>query len=253
MLHFKAIRIKLSYLWLPSFALLPYLHLTKVVFFIFLILSVHESAHMMVAMLCHYKVKEVTIYPFGLSATIPALGYGSLYKEVMIIAAGPLSQVIFPLLFSILMDVHWISKDFSSYLRMLNASILVFNLLPIYPLDGGRLVQVLFHCIFRYRSAQYGTCIASMLVLVLLFFSHCMQGLGAYVVQLFLFFQILICWKDIMRMQLSFYLYRYRHKSFLPIIMNKGNDLFRGRYNIMKHKQLWEEESTWLSRRFPHA
>ena len=190
------------------------------------------------------------IYPFGFSATIPELGYGSLVKEMCIIAAGPLSQILFPILFDSFAAYGWISTTFASYLHMINANILIFNLLPIYPLDGGRLLQTFFHSMLRYRAAQQMTCFASLAVLTLLLFLQCLQGAGAIVVQVFLFFQILICYRDITHMQLQFYHYRYRHPATYPPIINKRQDLYRGRYNLMKQDRGWIDERTWLHKRF---
>lgn len=250
MLHYKTLTIKVSWLWLPSLCLLPYLHVSKIIFFIFFILSIHEASHMVVAKLCHYTIEEVTIYPFGLSATIPELGYGSLIKEIMIIGAGPLSQIIFPIIFRVFVSWELISPSFCAYLMMMNSSIMIFNLLPIYPLDGGRLLQAFFHSFLRYRRAQQFTCIASLIILTLLLFTHVMQGVSAWIVQLFLLFQIILCWKEIMHMQLRFYHFRYLHPVQLPIIMNTAHDLYRGRYNLMRTEKGWMKETLWLSQWF---
>ena len=244
------IQIKVSFLWIPALCLFPLFHMTKIMGFIFIILSIHEMSHIIVAILCHYPVESVIIYPFGLSATIPHLGYGSLIKETMIIAAGPLSQIIFPLLFLGLNKYGYISNAFYTYLLMMNANIMLFNLLPIYPLDGGRLIQVLFHSIFRYKLAQRLTCIASIMLLILLFLSQIMKGASALVVQIFLFLQIIICWKEIVYTQMKFYHYRFSHPVTLPIIMNEHNDLYRGRYNMMRMCEGWLKEESWLARQF---
>lgn len=246
----RTVKIRFSLMWLPCLILLPLLHLTKIVLFVFLILSVHEMSHMLAAWLCHYEVEEVTIYPFGFSATIPLLGYGSLVKEIFIISAGPISQVLFPFLFQFLSYLGWISSEFAAYLMMINANTLIFNLLPVYPLDGGRLMQAFFHSLLRYRRAQQMTCIASFLILLALFISQLMNGISALVVQLFLMFQIIVCWKDITHTQLKFYHHRYRHPTYLAPIMNSGNDLYRGRYNVMCSTRGWMEESAWLAKRF---
>lgn len=246
----KTAKIKISWLWLPCIVCMPYLHLSKLMFFIFLILSIHECAHMLVAYLFHYQIEEVRIYPFGFSATIPELGYGSLIKEICIIAAGPLSQVLFPMLFECMCSWGVMSSTFTAYLKMINANILIFNLLPIYPLDGGRLLQSFFHSLFRYRRAQQFTCIASFLVLIVLFAMQCLSGASALFMQVFLCIQIVLCYRDITHMQLRFYHYRYLHPISYPIIINKRHDLFRGRFNIMRQDDRWVDERAWLFRRY---
>lgn len=250
---YKVKQIRFSYLWLPALIVLPLFHVTKIVFFIFLILSLHEGAHVVVAKLLGYKMEKITIYPFGLSAEIPELGYGSLMKEICIICAGPLSQVLFPTLFRTLLQVGWISYDFCEYLNMINASIMVFNVLPIYPLDGGRLLQSLFHCLFRFRKAQRWTCIASLVVLSLLFYSQLMKGMSALLMQCFLLIQIYLCYRDVTHMQVKFFHYRFYHPVKYPIIMNRKKDMFRGRYNLMCMKKGYCTEENWLKQQFSNG
>ena len=80
-------------------------------------------------------------------------------KEILIISAGPLMHVLFPSLFQFCVAKGILSPSFASYLHTINASILLFNLLPIYPLDGGRLMQTFFHCFLRFRTEEYATLI----------------------------------------------------------------------------------------------
>lgn len=242
--------IKVSLLWIPAFLFLPMLHVSKIMFFIFLILSIHESCHMLVAWIFHYKIELVTIYPFGFSADIPELGYGSIVKEICIIVAGPLSQVFLPMLFYGCMMQGWISNSFYEYINMLNRSILVFNLLPIYPLDGGRLLQSFFHCVLRFKRAQRMTCYVSFVLLLILFCTQLMQGISGRLVQCFLMIQIVICYKQITHMQVKFYHYRYLHPVSYPICMNRKRDLFRGRYNLMKIGNHYVREEAWLHHQF---
>ncbi len=60
---------------------------------------------------------------------------------------GPLTQCIFTL-------IVWLEKiDVPLYFYHYHMFILIFNLLPIYPLDGGRLVNLLLASIFSYYQS----------------------------------------------------------------------------------------------------
>jgi Zn-dependent protease len=96
------------------------------------------------------------------------------------IAAGPLVNVIlFPILSFVLAaatNAQWMDTSPDAYLFVLwmfriNAGLLIFNLLPIYPLDGGQIVRgLLWYAFGRIRSLQISSVIGfgGAIVLVLL-------------------------------------------------------------------------------------
>lgn len=247
--HFKT-KLNISYLWIPYLLVLPYLHIGKIIFYIFLMLSIHELAHILCASFFHYPIEKVHVYPFGLAAQISYIGYGSIMKEVCIIAAGPLTHVCIPFFIHLLQSYAVISPSFASYLLMINASILMFNLLPIYPLDGGRLLQSFFHCFLRFKRAQQLTYLCSMVVVLVVFYMQLLHGLSGTIVLVFLLLQIILSWKDMSFHQLQFFRYRLQHPSHDPLIMNEKSDLYRARYNMMREKSGWLVEEKWLYRRF---
>lgn len=242
--------IKVSFLWIPYLLLLPFLHIGKVIFYIFLVLSIHEMAHIACATFFHYPIQQVRIYPFGIAAQIGYIGFGNIIQEVCMIASGPLMHMLFPFLFRSLYTMGYISSSFLDYLYMMNASILIFNLLPLYPLDGGRLLQAFFHSFLPFKRAQQATYVISIVCVCWLLYFRVLQGVGGCLVLLLFVFEIGIAWKDIGFQQLQFYYYRYMHKVNYPIIMNQHHDLYRGRYNIMRVNKGWIEEEKWLAKYF---
>lgn len=253
MMHFPKRILKISWLWLPYLLILPFLPVAKVIGYIFLILSIHEMAHILCAILFHYPIKQVTVYPFGLAATISYIGYGNLIKETIILSAGPLSHVLMPHLFLMFYEANWISAAFLSYLKMINASILIFNLLPIYPLDGGRLLQVFFHSFLRFTPANKATLITSIIVILWVFTLHVLSGFSGFIVLVFLLLQIISSYRKLGIMRQQFYHYRLHHPVQDPLIMNEKSELYRGRYNMIHRKRGWMREEDWLQAHFPKS
>lgn len=249
-MRFHNIRLRISLLWIPYLLLLPSLSIGKLVGWIFLMLSVHEMAHIVCAILFQYPIKQISVYPFGLAATISHIGHGSLIKETIILCAGPLMHVLFPTLFSLCVQHDIISYGFAMYLHQINASILLFNLLPIYPLDGGRLLQTFFHCFLRFQLAEKCTLLTSLLAIVCVLHFHLLRGASAWVVLFFLLLQIVLSWRLLPLARLQFYHYRQSHPTKYPPIFNDASDLYRGRRNIMKCPRGWQEEKDWLAMRF---
>lgn len=249
-MHFHKLRIRISLLWLPYLLMLPFLPVARLIGWIFIMLTIHEMAHMLCAILFHYPIERINIYPFGLAATITHIGHGSLVKEILIISAGPLMHVLFPSLFQFCVAKGILSPSFASYLHTINASILLFNLLPIYPLDGGRLMQTFFHCFLRFRTAEYATLICSLISIIAVFYFHLLQGVSAVIVLIFLILQIFLSWRSLPLTQLQFFHYRRLHPVAYDPILNESFDLYRGRRNIIKYGRGWIDEKDWLTQRF---
>lgn len=92
-------------------------------FYVFVIL--HELAHMCMAGFLKIPVKELNFLPFGVNAKFD---FGKQQgKEIIVALIGPL--------FSLLLAYY-----FPRY-RMQNSFICIMNLIPIYPLDGGRILK----------------------------------------------------------------------------------------------------------------
>lgn len=107
-----------------------------------LCLIIHEMAHSLMAARLGYKLNHIKIMPHGAS-----IGGNNIYfsykDEVFIAVAGPLSNFV---LLILTMALWWLWP--SAYVYTLdffvaNAVVGVVNLLPVYPLDGGRVLLAL--------------------------------------------------------------------------------------------------------------
>lgn len=113
----------------------------------------HECGHLIAGLLLKLKPKRLEINPFGLAIIFEEFGSknNSLeWKKIIIAAAGPITNLII-MLITIFGNLHIeeITKEIIVYANIL---IIAFNLLPIYPLDGGRIVKGVLY-ILRGRSA----------------------------------------------------------------------------------------------------
>lgn len=133
---------------------------TTIVFFISVLL--HELGHSLVAL--HYKipVRNITLFFFGGVSQITEEP-SSAWQEFWIAIAGPLVSfglgVIFYVLASIFAGVPYILA-LAEYLSLINIILAVFNLIPGYPLDGGRVFQAIWWGISRNLSQATNAAVA---------------------------------------------------------------------------------------------
>lgn len=108
---------------------------------LFAIVLVHELGHVWAAVMAGATVKAVQLLPFGGVAVIEDNGRLTAYREIGIALAGPLQNGVMMLFAWGLLSAGWGDAAFMNYLIQANMFIALFNLLPILPLDGGKIVQ----------------------------------------------------------------------------------------------------------------
>ncbi|TES51598.1 protease [Halalkalibacterium halodurans] len=123
------------------------------VLMVFVIVFVHEMGHAVAAHFFRWRIRKIELLPFGGVAEVEEGGNRSFKEEVIIITAGPLQHVwMMAVSYGLVALEMWNVSTYQQFLWY-NVTILAFNLLPILPLDGGRLIQLLCMRFWPYRLA----------------------------------------------------------------------------------------------------
>ena len=109
------------------------------------------------------KIDEIYIYPLGGISKFNMDLNISINKELLILINGPIFQHLAYLLLLLLMPTK------KELINTYHYSILIFNLLPIYPLDGGKLVKLLLNKIMSYKRSLKILIYLSYLITIILF------------------------------------------------------------------------------------
>jgi Zn-dependent protease/predicted transcriptional regulator len=138
---------------------------------LFLCVTLHELGHSLVAKIFGIPVRSITLLPIGGVAQITKNADKPVH-ELLIAIAGPLVNVFIALLlFAVLgfsaapqmLTSHGLLPDnmsntpslttLLSWLLMANVSLAIFNLIPAFPLDGGRVFRALIAMFIGYPQA----------------------------------------------------------------------------------------------------
>ncbi len=122
---------------------------------------IHELGHMLVGILLGFKPDKLEIMPYGVSVgfNVKCEDYNKkikngnmlAIKKLIIALAGPLTNFIITIIF-LMANIKFfgIERELVIYSNIL---IGIFNLIPIYPLDGGRVIKNILHIILGLQNS----------------------------------------------------------------------------------------------------
>ena len=122
--------------------------------FVSLIL-VHEFGHYIVAKILGVKVKKIIIYPYGGMTKLEDKINLRIDIELLIACTGIIMEYIFFMFILILYKYGLVREYIFNLYKIYNTRIIVFNLLPIYPLDGEKIFKLVLDYIFPYKISNY--------------------------------------------------------------------------------------------------
>ena len=104
------------------------------------IIFIHELGHYLAAKYYKWNIDKIYFYPYGGYTKFNDNLNRPIYQELIIMIMGPLFQIIYYFII-----INFLSSKTVEIFSTYHYSILFFNLLPIYPLDGGKLLNLIFN------------------------------------------------------------------------------------------------------------
>lgn len=176
---------------------------------------IHELGHLVAGLIMGMKPEKMEIKPYGVSISFKLTtkdynkkilkGNMLEIKKIIVALAGPFTNFIIILIaknieFGLFSDLMIIYS---------NLVLILFNLLPIYPLDGGRILNGILHIQFGKRKAEKYINSISFVCLVLL---TLVGSILVYSLKNISIFLIIVClWAMYIKQDL---IYRRRNKIY---------------------------------------
>lgn len=219
-------------------------------FVITFLIVVHEIGHLLMAYLCGGSVQKILIYPLGGISKFSTSFNISLIKEFLILIFGPLFQIMA----WYILILFFPNKEIliSSY----HYAILIFNLLPIYPLDGGKLVCLIFHHFLAYKKSFYVTFVFSYLLLFCFIYYYFVTfSFNILFLSIFLFVKLSLEVKQVPYYYEKFLLERYLNHYFFhkSKVINSSDDFQRSHRHLLKMGDNYYVEREYLEKKYKNS
>nr|WP_205598617.1 M50 family metallopeptidase [Clostridium niameyense] len=136
----------------------------------FCVVFMHELTHYMVARKLGFKGFDIEIFPLGFSLNLEGLEEATTKEDLIISISGPLLNILLSMIFYFLYFKFHNYYLYSLYLS--NLIIGIFNFIPAFPLDGGRILRDILCFKTFYREANRITMNISIIIGILLMFLY---------------------------------------------------------------------------------
>jgi len=179
-------------------------------------ITLHELGHSLVAIACGCRVRDITLMMLGGCATMLSMPRKA-WQEFLMAAAGPAVSLVLAVAGLWLPDhVPGLKGTLGAFLHYqvgwLNMALFVFNLLPAFPMDGGRILRAFLQQFFmtRVRATWVASRIGRFLALLLGF--SVLYSLLSHRIEGYMLIRLLI----------AYYIYQSAEREYRMVLMEEG-------------------------------
>jgi len=217
------------------------------------IILIHELGHYIVAKTNKLKVEKIVIYPYGGLVKMNNLINTNINKELFVAISGILFQTIYYLVIVFLHNQGIVREYIFNLFNTYNISILLFNILPIHPLDGSKILNLLLSKIIPFNLANKLNIIISIITLIIMIYINYYDFNYTTILILGVILDNIIKYQKQLKyifnkFLLERYIYKISHNKTKKI--NKINNMYKEKYHILKENNTYITEKQALSHKF---
>ncbi|OAH56138.1 MULTISPECIES: M50 family metallopeptidase [Bacillaceae] len=164
-----------------------------------IIVFIHELGHAAAAKYCGWRIVKIELLPFGGKLETSEHAGRPLTEEWLVVLAGPMMHIPMTCIAILLVKAGMMEPAIYALFFQLNVLILFFNLLPVLPLDGGKMVLLLLSAVRPYY-ASYRLAIHFSFFMLVCLFGAAVYFLPFYIQLIltvsYVAVQLLVMWKE---------------------------------------------------------
>lgn len=219
----------------------------------FYLIVIHELGHFFTGYLLGWRNSKIKFYVYGGCTNFNIDINHKSIEEFFVLIMGP----IFQILGTIVLGLILVKQKDIYLLYKYSITLLCFNLLPIYPLDGGKLINLIFNKFLSFRRSFVLSIISSIIIILLVIVLSIKYNLKLNFIYIFIF----LFYKVIEELRkknyyyqkflLERYLYNYNYKKYKIIFNIK--DMMKEKRHVISYKNRYFSEKEILEKRFKNS
>ena len=224
-------------------------HFVNLIIFTSLII-IHEMGHIIISKILSYKIDKVIIYPYGGFVKLNTRINTKIENDLLVAISGIIMQSIYFGIIFFLYRNGIVREYIYSLFLLYHKSMLIFNLLPIYPLDGAKIVNLILSKYFSFNIANYISIVISLITVIFFLYSDIYENNYSIILVIgVLMKNIYKFYKDISyiynRFILERYLFKFNYKN--KVIIKNKDKMYKNRVHIFNDNGKLMNEKEYIS------
>ena len=217
------------------------------------IIIIHELGHYTLAIICKMNVEKIIIYPYGGIVKMNNLINTSINKDLLVAISGIIFQTFYYLIIILLYNKGIVREYIFNLFKIYNTNIIIFNLLPIHPLDGSKILNLILSKFLPFNITNKLNIIISIITLIIVICINYYNFNYTTILIIGIILDNLIKYHQQLKYIFNkFLLERYLYNITYPKTkkINKINHMYKEKYHILKENNTYITEKQALSHKF---
>ena len=217
------------------------------------IILCHELGHYTEAKINNLNPKKIIIYPFGGITKLDHLINTKIKKELYVAISGIIYQTIYFIIITILYKNNIVREYIYIIFKNYHYNILIFNMLPIHPLDGSKILNLILSKYIPYKLTNKLTILISIITIIIILVINYYKFNYTTILIITIIINNIIKYKQNInylfnKFLLERYLYKITPKKTKKI--KKIDNMYKEKYHIIKENNTYLTEKQILNSKF---
>ena len=213
----------------------------------------HELGHFVVSLINHFEVDKIIIYSYGGITKLNIKINTKIIAELTVSLGGIFFQLVYYVFIYMLYKIGYVREYIYNMFVIYNKSILFFNLLPIIPLDGYKIMSLVLYYFLPYKVVNKIALLISFFLIFILSLINYNTGNYSFLLVLSVIMYYTFKYSKDMKylfnqFLLERYLYKFDYKRVSCI--RKIDYIYKERRHIIGEKGQFLTEKAFLNGKF---
>lgn len=127
-----------------------------------IVVITHELIHYLFALYFGFSGFYMEMSPIGLSINLKDIDEATISQDIIISLSAPLTNLFFSFIFLSFFKIYEVSILYQ--LHMINQAVFIINIIPAFPLDGGRVLRDIIYVKKNYKASVRITSVISIIL-----------------------------------------------------------------------------------------